>query len=797
MKVTLNWLREFVAFDLDVARLCERLAMGGLEVEGVEERGAEIAGVVVGEIVSTRPHPRADRLTICEVRAGAEASVEVVCGATNMKAGDRVAYAAPGVVLPGDRKIEAAEIRGVASYGMLCSEAELGISDEHAGILLLGADAPLGQRVAAHIGIEDVVIELSITPNRGDCLSILGVAREISALAGGRLLRRRGNLREGKSPTAEAIRVRIDDPDGCARYAARLVRGVAIRPAPRWMQQRLQAVGLRPINNVVDVTNYVMIERGQPLHAFDYDRLREREIVVRRAQGTRSIRTLDGATRELASDDLLITTGAEPIAIAGVMGGADSEVSEATVNVLLEGAWFDPASVRRTRRRLDLSSEASFRFERHVDIGGVTAALDRAAALIKQVAGGEVAAGVVEAHPGRPAPRAIALRPRRVEEILGAELGRTEVTGVLKSLGLAVSAGPHGVLEVVPPTFRSDLEREIDLIEEVARVIGYSRLPATMPVAPLEGGTMPARMAWAREVKSLLTAQGLSEVVPYSFSSPRVNEIVPGLNVAGSAVRLVNPLSRDEGELRRSLIGGLLEICRHNRHQGVRSVALFGVGKVFWKEDAPAEGWRVAGLLAGDVPRTGLGAARPATFADIKGVVESILDHRNVLQSVSWTPARHLPPFHPGRSALLALDGSVVGVVGALHPEAETALDLSADHWLFELDLEKVLAYRPPRRVFVGLPRFPAVVRDLAVVVDADFASDRIVQFVRQWRKDLVEDVSLFDEYEGAPIPDGKKSLAYSISYRAAERTLTDDEVNELQAELIEKLKIDFAVDLR
>jgi phenylalanyl-tRNA synthetase beta chain len=797
MKVTLNWLREFVAVDSDVARLCERLAMGGLEVEGVEERGAEIAGVVVGEIVSTRPHPQADRLTLCEVRAGAGGAVNVVCGASNMKAGDRVAYAAPGVTLPGGKRIEAAEIRGVASQGMLCSEAELGLSDDHAGILILGADAPLGQRVAACIGLEDTVIELSVTPNRGDCLSVLGVAREISALAGARLLRHRGGLREKGAPAADAIRVRIDDAAGCARYAARLVRGVTVCPSPGWMQQRLQAVGLRPINNVVDVTNFVMIERGQPLHAFDYDRLPTKQIVVRRAQGTRSIRTLDGTTRELASDDLLITTGEEPIAVAGVMGGADSEVSDSTVNVLLESAWFDPASVRRTRRRLDLSSEASFRFERHVDIGGVTAAIDRAAALIKQIAGGEVASGIVEAYPGRPAPAAIALRPRRVEEILGAEIGRSEITATLKSLGLSVSAGPRGVLEVVPPTFRSDLVREIDLIEEVARVVGYGRLPATMPVAPLEGGTMPARMSWAREARALLAAQGLSEVVPYSFSSPRLNEVAPGLNVAGSAVRLVNPLSRDEGELRRSLLGGLLDACRRNRHQGVRSVALFCVGKVFWKEDFPAEGWRLGAVMAGDVARIGLGEARPATFADIKGVVESVLDQRNILQRASWTPARHLPPFHPGKSALLSLDGDVVGAVGALHPEVESELDLSADHWLCELDLEKLLSYRPPRRVFVELPRFPAVARDLAVVVEADFASDRIIHFVRQWRKDRVEDVSLFDEYVGAPIPDGRKSLAYAISYRAADRTLTDDEVNSLQAELIEKLKAEFAVELR
>jgi phenylalanyl-tRNA synthetase beta chain len=797
MKVTLNWLREFVALEIEVSRLCDRLAMGGLEVEGVEELGADLAGVVVGEIVSTRAHPAAERLTICEVRSGGEAAIPVVCGATNMKAGDRVAFAAPGVVLPGGKRIEAAEIRGVTSGGMLCSEAELGVSEDHAGILILGADAPLGERVAAQIGLEDTVIELSVTPNRGDCLSVLGVAREIAALTGARLLRRRTPLREGKVAAAESVRVRIEDPAGCARYAARLVRGTAVRPSPLWMQLRLRAVGLRPINNVVDVTNYVMIERGQPLHAFDFDRLPEPQIVVRRAGASRRMRTLDGDERELASDDLLITTGAEPIAIAGVMGGADTEVTAATKNVLLESAWFDPASVRRTRRRLDLPSEASFRFERHVDVAGVPLALDRAAGLVKQLAGGEVAAGIVEDDPGRPPRVAIALRPRRVQEILGSAPPRAEIAALLKGLGASVSAGAHGVLEIVPPTFRSDLAREIDLIEEVARVAGYDRFPATMPVVPLEEGTMPPRMAVVRELKRLLAALGLFEVVPYSFSSPALNEIAPGVNVSGSPLRLLNPLTREDAELRRSLLGGLLSAARHNRHQGVRDVAIFTVGRVFWRDGGAREGWRLGGLLAGNLPRSGLGAASSASFADAKGVAESVLERLDVLEKTAWSPAENRPPFHPGKSASIVIDGEVVGVLGALHPEAEAALDVDWNPWLFELDLEKLLSYRPARRVFAGLPRYPSVARDLAIVVDADFPSDRIVQFVRQWRRELVEEVKLFDQYAGPPIPEGKKSLAYAIAYRAADRTLTDDEVNALQAELIESLRRSLSVELR
>src|SRR5262245_33373553 len=357
MKVPISWLREFVPVTLDTAALCERLTLGGLAVDGYEEIGADIRAVVTGEIISAAPHPHADRLTVCEVRTGPGPTMSVVCGATNMKAGDRVAYAPPGSVLPGGRRIDAAVIRGVASAGMLCSPAELGLSDDAAGLLILGPDAPLGERVASYLGVEDTVLDIDVTPNRGDCLSILGIAREVAALTGTRLLRTRSSLRERGEPAQGAVTVRIDDAVGCPRYGARLVRGVRVGPSPPWVAQRLRAVGLRPLNNVVDITNLVMIERGQPLHAFDYERLARPEIVVRRASATRAIGTLDGVMRQLAADDLLITTGDEPIAIAGVMGGADSEISERTTTVLLESACFEPASIRRTARRLELRSE--------------------------------------------------------------------------------------------------------------------------------------------------------------------------------------------------------------------------------------------------------------------------------------------------------------------------------------------------------------------------------------------------------------------------------------------------------
>ncbi len=797
MKVLLSWLREFVPIGLDTAALCERLSLGGLVVDAVTELGADIRDVVVAEILRTTPHPHAERLTLCEVRTGPSPTVQVVCGATNMRAGDRVAYAPPGALLPGGRRIETAAIRGLLSAGMLCSESELGLAEEPSpGILILATEAPLGERVGAHLGIEDTVIDIDVTTNRGDCLSILGVAREIAALTGQSLQRTRSRLRERGGPTAEAIAVRIDDGRGCPRYAARLVRGVTVGPSPDWVVRRLEAVGLRAINNVVDVTNLVMIERGQPLHAFDYDRLPRREIVVRRAGATRSLRTLDGVERALAPDDLLITTGEEAVAIAGVMGGAESEVRERTTSVLLEAAHFDSTGIGRTARRLELRSEASFRFERGVDIAGVAAALDRAAALLATLAGGEVAPGIVDVYPQPESPAVIHLRPKRVEDILGVDLGRTDITEALKALGMTVGAIRQGAMPVIPPSYRFDLGREIDLIEEIARVVGYHRVPPTMPTGALEGGVLPARLHWERELKRVLATLGFFEAIPLAFASTRANALFPGLNPVGTAVGVVNPINRDEPEMRRSLIPGLLQTWRTNHNQGARGLAAFAVGRVFWRTSELQEAWRLAGVLAGELPRHGLGAAQTAAFADVKGVVESLLESMHLLERVAWQRYGETP-FHPGASAVLQCAGLTAGVVGALHPEVAFELESDEVCWVFELDIEKLLSYCPRQRVFTGLPRFPAVVRDVAIVVDEDFASERVVQFVRQWRPGLVEDVALFDAYTGTPIPAGKKGLAYSIAYRAPDRTLTDDEVNALQTELRAALNRELDVALR
>ena len=790
MKVTWNWLAEFVEMEMPLPALVERLTMAGLEVESVDARGRELSDVRCAEIVEVRAHPHAERLSVCAVRVGADGVANVVCGAPNVRAGERVAYAPPGAMLPGGRRMEATEIRGVASAGMLCSEAELGIGADASGILVLPSDAAIGASVSALLGLEDTVLDIAITPNRGDCLSVLGIAREIAALTGQRLRRQRVAVRESDVDVAGLIAIRILDDDLCARYVGRVIDSVRIAPSPLWLQYRLRAVSMRPINNVVDITNYVMIERGQPLHAFDYDRLPNREIVVRRAGADATFATLDEQSRALQADDLLITTGAHPVAIAGVMGGADSEVTDQTRRVLLESAWFAPGAVRRTAKRLGLRTEASYRFERCTDIEGVPVAADRAAGLIAKLAGGVVARGRVDAYPSVRPTASIALRLKRVDDLLGMTVARADVIGKLKALGMGVAPAARGNLTVTPPSYRSDVTREIDLIEEIVRLVGYENVPISTPEIALASPVERVDLRRQRSVKRFLAALGLSEAVSLSFCSPRLNELFPGLVPGRPPVRVRNPLTQDDSQLRLSLCPGLVRAVRDNLAQGVPAVALFSLGKVFWRTDTFAEAPRLAGVICPALPGRGLGRQVTAEFADAKGIVEGLFDFLGVGEA-RWFPAGDLPTLHPGKTARIVLRDTPIGILGALHPDVADELGINGPCWLFELDLDHLLQYCPARIIFKDLPRFPAVVRDVAVVTESDFAADQVIQFVRQWTQGAawIEDVHLFDEYVGPQVATGKKSLAYTISYRAPDRTLTDAEVNEMHAELITALQ--------
>jgi phenylalanyl-tRNA synthetase beta chain len=791
MKVTWKWLAEFVDMDMPLSKLADRLVMSGLEIESVEERGRELADVTCAEIVQVRPHPHAERLTVCDVRTRDDAIATVVCGAPNVHAGARVAFAPAGTTLPGGPHIAATEIRGIASAGMLCSEAELALGPDATGLLILPSEAPIGERVAAVLGVEDTVLDIAVTPNRGDCLSILGIAREIAALTGQRLRRQRVSVREADEATADLITIRIVDSDLCARYAGRVVTNLKIQPSPRWMQSRLRAVGMRPINNVVDVTNYVMIERGQPLHAFDYDRLPHKDIIVRRAGADATFTTLDAQVRALQPDDLMIASGDAPVAIAGVMGGADTEVTSSTRRILLESAWFAPSAVRRTAKRLGLRTEASYRFERTTDLEGAAVAADRAAGLIARLGAGSVTRGRVDVYPSPRLAAPITLRLKRVDALLGMTVGRAEILSRLKALGLSVSPGTRGALMVAPPSYRSDLSREVDLIEEIVRLGGYENVPATLPECALSGTGEELQQRRQRQLKRWLVAQGLTETILLSFCSSRQNALFSGLGEQRPPVSVVNPISQEDGELRHSLGPGLIRVVRDNLAQGAEQVAVFSMGKVFWRGEGFCEGRRLAGAICRALPSVGVGArGSHAEFVDVKGIVEMLLDSLAV-HDVRWAAATDLSAFHPGKTARIERAGAELGVVGALHPAVEDELKVDGPCWLFELDLDKLLQYCPPRAVYQDLPRFPGVVRDLAVVTEESFASDEVVHFVHAWgaESQLIEDVHLFDQYIGPSIPAGKKSLAYAISYRAPDRTLTDAEVNDMHTRLIAALR--------
>ncbi|HSD10485.1 MAG TPA: phenylalanine--tRNA ligase subunit beta [Candidatus Binatia bacterium] len=797
MKISLAWLREFVAIELSAAEVAERLTLAGLEVEGMSTHGT-YEHMVAARIVGLEPHPGADKLSLCTVDLGPRGTLRIVSGASNVEAGLRVAVALPGAVLADGRVVEPVEIRGVSSAAVLLSESEIGISDDHSGVMALGADAEPGASLAAILGTADTVLDLAITPNRGDCLSILGIAREIAALTGARLRIPPLRLAEKPPPSAERIRVDIEDVDLCRRYVARVVSGVKIGPSPLWVRSRLEMLGVRAINNVVDVTNYVMLERGQPLHAFDLARLRGAQIIVRRAGNRIVVRTLDEIDRALDADDLIIADRDGPVALAGVMGGFESAVTAATSDVLLEAAYFAPITVRRTSRRLGLRSESSLRFERGVDIEGVPRAADRAAELLAKLARGQVAAGRVDVYPNPQPAIEVLVRTDRANQLLGTALPVAEMGQSLRRVSAGVKAAGRGGYLCRSPSYRSDLTREADFVEEIARLAGYDRIPATLPRAALSAAPARASRRLTDRVRELLVAQGMNEMICHRFVGADWNRQVGGLAPTGSsAVGLRNPMSSEASEMRRSLLPNLLMAAARNRRQGEEWIRAFEIGNVFWRDGEFQEGHAIGGVLAGALPQRGLlREDRTESFYDAKGVVEALLAELHV-GGVEWG-SRDLPSFlHPRKAALVRVQGAPLGYVGGLHPQIAKVLDLEPAPWTFELDFEKLESYAPRHITFQPLPKYPAVVRDLAIVADEGFESESVLDTIVSCSDLPVESARLFDLYRGKPLPAGKKSLAYSIAYRAPDRTLTDDEVNRLHESLIERVTRELGVELR
>jgi phenylalanyl-tRNA synthetase beta chain len=799
MKLPVSWLKEFVQIDAGIDEISHRLSVAGLEVENIERMRAAFTGVTVGRVLSVERHPNADRLSLCEVDAGDGVRFRVVCGAPNVRPGMMAPFAKVGARLGGARKgaagaesldevapLQAAEIRGVRSEGMLCSGRELGLSEDHSGILELEADAPLGADLAHYLELDEAVFDIAITPNRGDCLSILGLSREVAALFGAKL--KLPKIKAPKVADGECPDIEIHAADLCRRYAGLPMGGIRIGTSPGWMRRRLELCGMRALNNVVDVTNYVMLESGQPLHAFDLDKIQGGKIVVRRAGDDRQFVTLDNVQRQLNPDDVLIADAARPLAIAGVMGGLDSEVSEATTRILLESAYFEPITVARTARRLGLRSEASYRFERGIDRAGQVTAISRAAGLIRQLAGGREMAGVRDVEPEAAPKREIELDLGRVADLLGVELPPTEIRRRLLSIGASVHGTGRERLGVIPPPFRPDLNETADLAEEIARLHGYEEITDRLPERPARiMPREPARSFIARSKETML-GSGLTEIRTIAFIAPDENRRFPSLS-GDAPVVVNNPLSAELSELRASLLPGLLAALRFNLNRQAQAMHAFEIAKTFHQRSGEAaESQRLAAISYGDFVLPSVGSPPvEAGFFTVKGILEIYFRNLGISDQVTFDaidPAR-FPYIHPGIAAEVRLNGGVIGVAGELHPQEASRLELARSCGLFELDFGLLAAYERPPKEIQPPPRFPAVRRDLAVVLDRAVAAASVIDTIRQTNQPLLESVEIFDVYTGEGIPADKKSVALALRYRNKERTLTDEEVNRAHESLV------------
>lgn len=807
MNVTLNWLKNYIDFEFSANELADRLTMLGIEVESVKQPGSELEGVVVGSVNAIKPHPNADKLVLCQVDIGETEELQIVCGAPNVREGMHAPVATIGATLPIGLTIKRAKLRGETSQGMLCSEKELCLAaqlasaynkaEDAAGLMELSTDIPVGTSLATAFGLDDTVFELEITPNRPDCLSLIGVAREIRAETGNPLKLPQVDVNENETDVRETTSVTIEAPDLCPRYAARVLRGVKIGQAPLWLQQRLESVGIGVINNIVDITNFVLMEYGQPLHAFDYHKLTENRIVVRRAIAGEKLTTLDEIERELTPEMLVIADAEKPVALAGVMGGYDSEITEATCDVLLESAYFNPSSIRATAKALGMSTEASYRFERGADPGSVLAALDRAAELITELAGGTICKGVVDVYPGEQPLTEIQLRPKRVNFVLGTEIEPATMQEILTRLGFGVETA-RSVYSVTVPSFRSDVTREIDLIEEIARVYGYDNIPTALPKGDIPVPAPDPKVEVRRCIKQFLLASGMMEVVNYSFSDPNSFDKIRFAvdNPLRNAIPLQNPLSPEMSVLRTTVLPGLLENAQRNRNHQIDTIALFEIGSVFIHSDEQKEPERVSGVLAGQV---GEGVYsnpyRQPDFYDIKGLAEGVLEVCGITDyKLQKTGA---PTFHPGRNAAVMLGDRQIGIFGEAHPEVLENYDLPYKAYLFDFDMEALVDAAIFAKRFEPISVYPTVERDLAIVVDKETLSDMPTELIYKTGGEWVESVRLFDVYEGEQVPEGKKSLAYTVIYHSATETLTDKAVNALHDKIVKRLNQELGAELR
>ena len=803
MQVSLSWLSEYVPVSRSASEIADALTMAGLEVDGIFDRFAYLAEALVGRVISVAAHPDADHLTICRVDAGGR-EVSVVCGAPNVKKDMLTALVEPGFLLPNGMTIKKSKIRGIVSEGMLCSEAELGIGIGGDGIMEIDKAVVPGTPLAEALSLSDPVIEIDLTPNRPDCLSIIGVAREVAGFTGQKLTFPVITLTEGSDDVTGYSAVDIKDPELCSRYVARVLTDIKVAESPYWLKDRLLSVGLKPINNIVDITNFVMMETGQPLHAFDLDRLSENRIVVQQAGSVAAFTTLDEKERQLSPDMLMICDAEKPVAVAGVMGGMNSEITGETTRVLLESACFNPTSIRKTAKILGLGSDAAHRFERGVDPLGTLFAADRAAQLMVEIAGGTLARGAIDNHPRPAEEKRLIVGVEAVNRRLGTTLSYDEMADLLASVGFGINKTGEDLMTVVVPSFRVDVERPEDISEEVARLWGYNKIPVTFPVISGNSGNPALMFDWRQRFRDVMTGFGFSEVVSYSFISEKACEGMDVLNTGARVepIKVLNPLAADQSVMRTSLIPGLLSTMRHNLSQQINDMKLFETGRVFWQTKAgdhlPEEPEMMAALMSGAVRRrTWHSPEELCDFFDIKGALECLLQ---VLGAASCgftaMSGERCLVTRPGHTARVSVGDVEVGLVGEVSRALLEKFDLKKPAFVFELNLSAVVPLLSDHREARLLSRFPSVSRDITVIVDLAVEAERILNFLEEGGGNLIENIEVLDAYEGEGIPAGKKSLSFRIVYRSQETTLKDEFVNRIHSQIADRLIKAFSAQL-
>jgi len=813
MKFTIDWLQEYTSTDGMTAEvLADHLTMAGLEVDCVDELFPEFSSFITARILKVEKHPDADKLTVCTVDAGTGEELQIICGAPNVREGMVSVIALVGTVMPSGMKIKKAKVRGVHSYGMLCSEKELGLSEDQSGIMELDDSIPAGQNVREALGLDDTLVEVDLTPNRPDCASVIGVAREVAAITGKQLTR--PVELEKIDKTSSEFDIEVESAGLCPRYAAKLIRGVKIGPSPWWLQKRLLSVGLRPINNAVDITNFVMMEYGQPLHAFDFHTLAGKKIVVRTpSEKEMAFTTLDGTERQLQSDTLMICDGEKPVAVAGVMGGMNSEVTDSTTDILLESACFNPVSIRKTARVLKLATDASYRFERGTDPEGVLPAMERAVQLLCEIAAGTAAEDGVDVYEGRKPLLTLELSVSRTASLIGMELDSKKISSLLESIELPCKSKDDDALLVGVPSFRVDIEREADLVEEVTRLIGYNIIPVSLPSVDLSYPEQDHDRLKRSEAINHLATAGYSEAINYSFCSENHSDMM-GLDAEDprrEVVRLLNPLSEEQSVMRTMLVPSLLENVKRNISYQRTTVKLFEMGKVFTptnENSLPVERHRLAGVVSGNIHGESSPyhfKSQPADILDVKGTVEHLMEGlgfmgTNGSNSVSFAlPTKNEVEKYAvaEQSLLLKAEDILIGYLGKISDQVVSNFGIKQDVYFFDLDFDTISSIESQEKAFTPLWVYPSIKRDIALLVPQSISAGELLDAVAGSREKLVEHCEIFDVYEGDNIKEGFKSVAITVVYRSETKTLTEKQVEKAHQKIVEKLTKKFGGSFR